>query len=357
MQMPVQMQAVATMHALGFPRRKHQAVRACFPGGKVLFVNAVKHVPPGATLAVWGLPSLPGLASGVTVVHVEDGFLRSVGLGADWIRPVSWVVDSRGMYFDARRPSDLEMILASFDWGEDLLRRAAALRRRIVESGLTKYNVGKGEWLRPAGTRRVILVPGQVETDASIRHGSPQVRGNLDLLQRVRASNPDAYIVYKPHPDVVAGLRLRGTQEARAVDFCDELVVHVPMHHMLEHVDEVHVMTSLAGFEALLRERKVVCYGQPFYAGWGLTQDVFPVARRTRRLSLDALVAGALILYPRYFTAQGRAGATPEAALDDLQAWRARTGGGLSWWRRLLWRPVLQMLAWWEDGARRRQVP
>lgn len=352
----MQIQAAAIVYALRFPWRKRQAVRACFPGSQVLFVNAVKRVPSGAMLAVWGVPPLPGLAVGVTVVHVEDGFLRSVGLGADWIRPVSWVVDSRGMYFDARAPSDLEVILASCDWSDELLQRAVALRRRIVESGLTKYNVGNGEWHCPVGAGRVILVPGQVETDASIHHGSPQVRSNLDLLQRVRCNNPDAYVIYKPHPDVVAGLRLQGTQEARAMDFCDELVVHVPMYQLLEKVDEVHVLTSLSGFEALLRGRKVVCYGQPFYAGWGLTQDVFPLARRTRRLSLDALVAGALILYPRYFTAQGQDGATPEAAIDDLLAWRAKAGSRLPWWRRL-WRPVLQLLARWEDGVRRRSAP
>ncbi|MEG0558437.1 MAG: hypothetical protein RR574_18505, partial [Comamonas sp.] len=93
----------------------------------------------------------------------------------------------------------------------------------------------------------------QVETDASIRYGSPVVRTNLELLRRVRAAHPDAYVLYKPHPDVVAGLRLRGEAESRVVDFCDELLVHVPMHYLLERVDEVHVMTSLAGFEALLR--------------------------------------------------------------------------------------------------------
>lgn len=352
----MQVQATAMVYALSFPWRKRKALRACFPGARVLFVDAVKHVPPGGTLVVWGLSSMPGLAAGVTVVHVEDGFLRSVGLGADWFRPVSWVVDYRGMYFDARVSSDLEVILASCDWSDDLLQRAAALRQRIVGSGLTKYNVGQGEWRRPQGDRRVILVPGQVETDASIHYGSPHVRTNLELLQRVRYNNPDAYVIYKPHPDVVAGLRLPGTQEAQAVDFCDELVVHVPMHQLLEKVDEVHVLTSLAGFEALLRGLKVVCYGQPFYSGWGLTQDVFPLARRTRRLTLDALVAGALILYPRYFTIQGQAGATPETAIDDLLAWRAKAGGRLPWWR-CLWRQVLQLLARWEDGARRRRAP
>jgi capsular polysaccharide export protein len=59
-------------------------------------------------------------------------------------------------------------------------------------------------------------------------------------------------------------------------------------------------MTSLAGFEALLHQKRVITYGLPFYAGWGLTQDRHAIHRRGRKLALDELVAAALILYPRY---------------------------------------------------------
>ncbi|MEI4908144.1 capsular polysaccharide biosynthesis protein, partial [Klebsiella pneumoniae] len=57
----------------------------------------------------------------------------------------------------------------------------------------------------PAGHR--ILVPGQVEDDASIIRGGGAVRSNLGLLQAARAANPTARLIYKPHPDVEAGLR------------------------------------------------------------------------------------------------------------------------------------------------------
>jgi capsular polysaccharide export protein len=105
-------------------------------------------------------------------------------------------------------------------------------------------------------------------------------------------------------------------------------------------VDEVHVMTSLTGFEALLRHKPVFCYGQPFYAGWGLTHDRHALLRRTRRLTLDELVAGALLLYPVYVSCQSRKRCTPEQALQELVAWRGLTQGRLPWWRRVL-RPLL----------------
>lgn len=268
-------------------------------------------------------------------------FLRSVGLGADLIRPLSLVVDGRGIYFDATRPSDLEVLLQAGGFDAALLARARALRERIVEAGLTKYNVGAQTWQPPRSSRRLILVPGQVETDASIAFGAPGVRRNVDLLRAVRAANPQAYVIYKPHPDVVAGLRARGAGEENVDRWCDEVVVDAPMEALLSAVDEVHVMTSLTGFEALLRGKRVVCYGQPFYAGWGLTHDVVPLARRTRRLTLDELVAGALLLYPRYFDyARGRQMAA-EAALARLLAWRARSHGKTPRWRKLL-RPALR---------------
>jgi len=79
----------------------------------------------------------------------------------------------------------------------------------------------------------------------------------------------------------------------------------------------------------------VVCYGLPFYAGWGLTEDILPVARRTRRLALDELVAGTLILYPTYISRTTGQFTTPERALDELLIWREKAPI-LPLWRKLL---------------------
>jgi capsular polysaccharide export protein len=87
----------------------------------------------------------------------------------------------------------------------------------------------------------------------------------------------------------------------------------------------VSVWTSLAGFEALLRGRIVVTYGQPFYAGWGLTRDQAPLERRRRRLQLEELVAGALILYPLYVDPATGLPCGPEvlvARLAQPEYWR-----------------------------------
>ena len=313
----------AQMVAIGFSRWKKPIARAFFAGSELRFQSAKKPLPEGAGLVLWGRRPVPeGLAAPMQV-RLEDGFLRSVGLGADLVRPLSWVMDDVGMYYDATAPSALEQLLGGAEFDPALCARAAALRERILAAGLTKYNVGRTPWRRPQTDKPVVLVVGQVEADASIRLGAPGVRGNLALLKAVRASRPQAHLVYKPHPDVVAQLREAGRGEGQAAQWCDELVVDAPMDQVLRQVDEVHVITSLAGFEALLRGKPVTCWGCPFYAGWGLTTDREPMPRRRRKLSLDALVAGALLLYPTYVSRDTGHFTTAERALDELQAWRA----------------------------------
>jgi capsular polysaccharide export protein len=228
-----------TLYAVGFSRWKRAPLRAFVPESQIHFRNTQATVPEGATLLLWGqTPCLQPARH--RVIRVEDGFLRSVGLGADLIAPLSYCFDRSGLYYDARHPSDLETLLQNSEFSPALLDRAQALRARLVELGLTKYNVGAETWQRPATEREVILVPGQVESDASIQLGCGSLRSNLGLLTSVRAQHPQAYIVYKPHPDVIAGLRHWGEAEREEAHVhCDALVADVPMHDLLREVDSV----------------------------------------------------------------------------------------------------------------------
>jgi capsular polysaccharide export protein len=310
------------VQAVGFSQWKHTSVRTFLAGSEPRFVESPAPLAKGEQRAVWGRGG-PEAEVGVedTLLRIEDGFLRSVGLGANLVQPLSWVIDRRGMYYDARAPSDLEDLLEAGKFDTALLSRARALREAIVQRGITKYNVGGGAWQRPHGTHTVVLVPGQVENDASISFGAPAVRTNLGLLEAVRKARPDAWIVYKPHPDVLAGKRPGAANFDEAKHWCDEIVTDVPIHRLFEQVDKLHVLTSLAGFEALLRGKPVVCHGLPFYAGWGLTEDRIPHPRRTRQCTLDELVAASLILYPTYVSRVSGAFTTPERALYELQHW------------------------------------
>lgn len=284
----------------------------------------------GGAIGVWpsGAPTdLAALARAAKAPlrRIEDGFVRSVGLGSDLLPPCSIVVDRRGIYYDPGRPSDLEAILAETDVSPEMRRRAAALTESLLANRLTKYNTGGAGYARPASAR-VVLVPGQVEDDQSLINGGGDCKGNLDLLRRVREREPSAFIVYKPHPDVEAGNRVGKIADDEALKFADSIERKAAMPALLDAVDAVHVLTSLAGFEALLREREVVVHGRPFYSGWGLTTDLDPPPRRGRRLALADLVAGTLILYPRYLDPVTGLLCSPEVLIERLAQLRAGPG-------------------------------
>lgn len=253
--------------------------------------------------------------------RLEDGFLRSCGLGAELVPPLSLVVDDLGIYYDPSRESRLDCLIAEAAKMEGkALARAEDLVARLVASGVTKYNPGGAAPLVPlAGGRPLILVPGQVEDDASIILGAGEVRTNAGLLTRARALYPEAMILYKPHPDVVAGLR-QGVVPTDVLSACADAVLERGDPAMLlAQVDGVVTMTSGLGFEALLRGVPVTCLGAPFYAGWGLTRDLGPVpVHRKARPSLASLAHGALIAYPRYYDPITGLPCPPEVALERL---------------------------------------
>ncbi len=251
-------------------------------------------------------------------VRLEDGFLRSRGLGADLVPPLSLICDDLGIYYDPTRESRLERLIARrAQLRPDQDRRAEDLIARLIGLGLTKYNLGGAHPPLPEGHR--ILVVGQVEDDASIRLGAGENRTNLALLERARAENPGATLLYKPHPDVEAGLRNGRIPRDKAHALADMVLDGADPVALLADVQEIWTMTSLLGFEALLRGVPVTTTGAPFYAGWGLSNDLGRVpARRTARPTLHGLAHAALIDYPRYLDPVTGTPCPVEVALDRL---------------------------------------
>jgi capsular polysaccharide export protein len=234
------------------------------------------------------------------------------------ITPLSLICDDLGIYYDPKTESRLErLIQSSPPLREDQINRAKRLRKVLINQKLTKYNLTGKAYSLPKG--KLILVPGQVEDDASILRGSQSVQTNLDLLRIVRSKNPNDVIVYKPHPDVEARLRKGYIPVDDALLYADVQAKDADIAHLLSKVSEVHTITSLTGFEALLRRVKVTTYGVPFYAGWGLTTDMASIpARRTRRVDLYSLIYFALIAYPRYFDPVTKQACPVEVVVDRL---------------------------------------
>jgi len=212
------------------------------------------------------------------------------------------VFDDKGIYFDATAPSRLEDILQNQSFTDSDLDDARELINYLKQEKITKYNLGIVEAKLPAEAegKRTILVPGQVDSDASITYGSPNIRNNRELIAEVKKLHPDAYLCYKPHPDLLAGARSDAPLWDGIENEVDHLILEGDIISWIQTVDEIHTLTSTVGFEALLHQKTVFTYGLPFYANWGLTQDSLTTERRTRKLTLDQLTAGVYLKYPTY---------------------------------------------------------
>jgi capsular polysaccharide export protein len=343
----------AIVAAVGFASWKRRTVGPLLWGGadSVAFGSTAAKIRAGDQVAIWrsriSVATLADLQRRKAhLVEVEDGFIRSIGLGAECVPPLSIVVDRLGAYFDPAQPSELENLIDKGRFTPALLDRARALRELIVEQGVSKYAAGNVLLDRRAGSRPHVLVVGQVEDDRSVMTGGGALGTNLELLRRVRSAAPDAHIIYKPHPDVAAGHRVGAIPAQAALMLADEIVSDQPIGALIQLADEVHVNTSLAGFEALLRGRSVVTHGVPFYAGWGLTRDLGAVPERRKvRRTLDELVAAVLLLYPRYLDPESGLPCPPEILIRRLTSAAAPARHGM-----------LVSLRRWQGRLKRRLV-
>ncbi len=239
-------------------------------------------------------------------LRLEDGFLRSVGLGKDGVPPESLVLDERGIYYDARRPSDLELLLQNGGWETPTLldrgRRTLELLRR---NRLTKYNVSPEVLpsrlkLAVDGRDRVLVVD-QVKGDSSIAGGLARSRSFSRMLAAALSENPAAEVLVKQHPDVLAGKRQGHLARAEHRDRRVRLLsCDVSPWTLFPLVTRVYTVSSQLGLEALMAGLPVVCFGVPFYAGWGVTDDRIRPPRRGRQRSLVEIVAASYLLYARY---------------------------------------------------------
>ncbi|WP_298820865.1 hypothetical protein [uncultured Roseibium sp.] len=329
------------VHAFGAQYWNHPSIAATFSGkgGPVEF-HETKEEAISAAIATGGeIVSWAGRTDkefeaecerkNIPLSRIEDGFLRSVGLGAGLARGAMLAVDDLGIYYDPSRPSRLEDLLKNYDLTVTELARGRDLVSLIKASRVSKYNFGKSKQFLFPKDRKTILIPGQVADDAAIRKSrsatidcakTPNV--NLDLLKLTRERNPDAYLVFKPHPDVETGLRKGRVPKNVALQYADEVAEAANIVDLIEAVDALETFSSLSGFEALLRSKEVIVHGAPFYAGWGLTKDLTEIEGRGRNRSMPELVYLAIVRYSRTIDPVSLLPCTPEYLVSRLSEQR-----------------------------------
>ncbi|EFJ2428557.1 beta-3-deoxy-D-manno-oct-2-ulosonic acid transferase [Escherichia coli] len=259
----------------------------------------------------------------IKINYVEDGFIRSVELGATKCPPLSLCIDNKAAYFDSTKKTALEDLLNNYNFEKDpsLIPRASSIISKIIENNISKYNsapIKDVSKIYGKKDRYRVLVIGQVEDDASIKYGYKGHITNNDLVKLAAAENPTAQIIYKPHPDVLNGYRKYYSDPRDIANICLVLKENISLASAFQTIDHVYTITSLSGFEAILRGIKVTTLGDAFYSNWGLTDDRQNNIRKKRKLTKEQLFALAYIVYPKYYSALNGDLITIEEAIQLL---------------------------------------
>lgn len=281
----------------------------------------------------WGLKtnqfiinSLKGI--GLEIIYLEDGFYRSYNTGSQGDKSYSQVIDFSSIYYNSRKPSDLENILNfSILSNKKEIEMAREAISFIKYNKLSKYN-NNNRLNDKIKTLRNILIVDQTFGDKSLKYGG--VLSGLNIQQIVDDINyryDKRYTIYiKVHPDVINGDKksaLGITDISKIVSKLKIVLIEENVNpvELMEEMEEINVLTSQMGFEALLLKKKVVTYGRPFYSGWGLTMDKhkFKTNRRSRTLSVEQLFLGACILYTNYINPKTEKKITIMEALESLR--------------------------------------
>lgn len=232
---------------------------------------------------------------------LEDGFIRSIDLNKSLIRSLSVVKDDIGIYYDATKVSRLEKILNTYDFKNDekLMLKAKEAIKLILDNNISKYNHSKNisdDFFEKKENK--VLIIAQAEEDKSLKYGLTNNTSLEDLIKYALEENPDSTIYIKIHPDDILKNKFK---EIKYNKRCKIIKEDINSISLLKHFNKVYTRTSQMGFEALLLGKKCICFGMPFYAGWGISEDrINTIKRRQRKLTIEEIFAGAYILYSEY---------------------------------------------------------
>ena len=236
---------------------------------------------------------------------LEDGFIRSVGLGVDKFPAFSIVEDDKGMHYDADKETRLENILKEYNFSNDirLMQTAKDAIEMIKKYKISKYNLSPmklPEKIKNSKGKKVLII-GQTAGDNSLKYGKAYRFTPEEMIKSALEENPNSQIFVKVHPDTLTGKRKSSIDIQMAKKYCEIITEDCNPILLLEEFDKIYTQTSQMGFEAAVLGKEVVTFGMPFYAGWGITEDKLKNERRNKTLNVNEIFAAAYILYSNYY--------------------------------------------------------
>ncbi len=279
--------------------------------GYLYYIKNLFHIATNKNFKGWGRKKTGRFALwchkkfGGTLTLLEDGFIRSLDLGVNGSPSFSIVEDDIGIYYDATVPSRLENLLNTYDFILDvqLMQDAKRAMELIVKHNISKYNNSKNvpkEYFQNDAEKKVLVIA-QTAGDASLKYGMLDDYTTDDIIKSAIDENQDAKVYIKIHPDVLSGKKKSDIDINAVKQKCIIIEENFNPISLLKHFSKVYTKTSQMGFEALLVGCECVCFGMPFYAGWGVTTDKSECKRRKVKRSVEEIFAAAYILYTRYY--------------------------------------------------------
>jgi capsular polysaccharide export protein len=213
-------------------------------------------------------------------------------------------------------------------YGQDIsspaiINRSRSFINTVVDNNLVKYNDGKCIEIEIDTNKENILIVDQVKDDMSLSLGQCDVYRFDDMIAHA-LDQRNAKVFVKLHPETSQGVKdanfdiesLRNNENITLIeDNCN-------MMHLLKQIDQLYVMTSGAGLDALMAGKKVTCFGNPFYAGWGLTIDMQAGFEKGKTRTIEEIVAAVYFKQTLWFDPFTREECSPEDAIDALIRWK-----------------------------------
>jgi capsule polysaccharide export protein KpsC/LpsZ/FMN phosphatase YigB (HAD superfamily) len=259
----------------------------------------------------------------IKISYLGLGFMQEL-MGYDINQaPFSFFLDTKNHPYDAASPSVLERVLAQHDFNKNprWLPFAKMMRYLLLQ----KIGV-QSECESLDFEQEKIIVFGQHDFDLTLKFEAEHGLKTEVFIKNIISKHPEAKIYYLP-----ALQELLTSQFSEKKDFLNQMDVDVldPHQHWgvtLLQCCCAYTISSTMGLYALMAGIELNIMGQPFYAGWGMSVDHQHIARRQRQLTIDELLAGALIVYSRYHDPVSQRKMTPAQALQSVyhqQAWGA----------------------------------
>ncbi len=229
---------------------------------------------------------------------VEDGLVGLPAFQSSPLPSLSILIDDKAPYFDASQATRLEDTLNDeWELSNTQRQRCEELVARFVDSRLSRFAYASDNPLDLP--EHSVLVVDQRTRDRALTGNPSAAQAFEQMLQAALDDNPGATVVVKldfPSEGEESFLhQLAHDKSVRVV------APGANPHAVFDRCHSVYTVCSSLGFEALMRNRQVRCFGMPFYAGWGLTDDWQSCARRSRRRRLEDVFYAAYLLHSRYY--------------------------------------------------------